>query len=115
MESAPSFPGPLFQNKGRCSAFGMEIIFHSHANKTHFHKKGCAPSLILKVRVFGTQKWPIHTDPTPPLTPQTIVGRVCLAFFSEFQLCVGWGEGELQKRSKRMHFFMRELRNDRKI
>ena len=30
----------------------MEIIFHSHANKTHFHKKGCAPSLILKVRDF---------------------------------------------------------------
>ena len=37
----------------------MEIIFHSHANKTHFHKKGCAPSLILKVRVFGTRKWHI--------------------------------------------------------
>ena len=36
----------------------MEIIFHSHANKTRFHKKGCAPSLILKVRVFGTRKWP---------------------------------------------------------
>ena len=36
----------------------MEIIFHSHANKTHFHKKGCAPSLILKGRVFGTRKWP---------------------------------------------------------
>ena len=41
------------------SAFDMEIIFHSPANKTHFHKKGCAPSLILKVRVFGTRKWPI--------------------------------------------------------
>ena len=54
-------PGPLFQTEGRCSAFDMEIIFHSHANKTHFHKKGCAPSLILKVRVFGTRKWPIHT------------------------------------------------------
>ena len=52
-------PGPLFQNEGRCSAFDMEIISHSHANKTHFHKKGCAPSLILKVRVFGTWKWPI--------------------------------------------------------
>ena len=37
----------------------MEIIFHSHANKTYFHKKGCAPSLILKVRVFGARKWPI--------------------------------------------------------
>ena len=55
----PSFPGPLFQNEGRCSAFDMEIIFHSHANKTHFHKKGCAPSLILKVRGFGTRNWPI--------------------------------------------------------
>ena len=53
-----SSPGPLFQNEGRCSAFDMEIIFHSHANKTHFHKKGCAPSLILKARVFGTRKWP---------------------------------------------------------
>ena len=53
----PSSPGPLFQNEGRCSAFDMEIIFHSHANKTHFHS---APSLILKVRVFGTRKWPIR-------------------------------------------------------
>ena len=40
----------------------MEIIFPSHANKTHFYKKGCAPSLILKVRVFGTRKWPIRID-----------------------------------------------------
>ena len=48
----PSSSGPLFQNEGRCSAFDMEIIFHAHANKTHFHKKGCAPSLILKVRVL---------------------------------------------------------------
>ena len=55
----PSSPGPLSQNEGRCSAFDTEIIFHSHANKTHFHKKGCAPSLILKVRFFGTRKWPI--------------------------------------------------------
>ena len=53
----PSFPGPLFQTEGRCWAFDMEIIFNSRANKTHFHKKGCAPSLILKVRVFGTRKW----------------------------------------------------------
>ena len=52
----PSSPGPLFQNEGRCSAVDMEIIFHSHANKPHFHKKGGAPSLILKVRVFGTLK-----------------------------------------------------------
>ena len=48
----PSSPGPLFQNEGKCSAFDKEIIFHSHANKIRFHKKGCAPSLILKVRVL---------------------------------------------------------------
>ena len=58
----PSSPRPLFQNEGRCSAFDMEIIFHSHANKTHFHKKGCAPSLILKVRVldFGSGLFKMH-------------------------------------------------------
>ena len=44
-----SSPGPLFQNEGRNSAFDMEVIFHSHAST-------CAPSLILKVRVFGTRK-----------------------------------------------------------
>ena len=41
----------------------MEIIFHSHVNKTHFHKKGCPPRLILKVRVFGPRKWPIEMGP----------------------------------------------------
>ena len=50
--------GLLYQNKVKCSAFDMEMIFHFHANKTHFHKKGCALGFILKVRVFGTGKWP---------------------------------------------------------
>ena len=53
-----SFPGPLYQNEVKCSAFDMEIIFHSHANKTHFHVKGCALGLILKVGGFGTRKKP---------------------------------------------------------
>ena len=56
----PSSPVPLYQNEVKCSAFDMEIIFHSHANKTHFHKRGCALGLVLKVRVFGTRKWPIE-------------------------------------------------------
>ena len=29
------------------------------------HKKGCAPSLILKVRAFGTRKWPITFKAIP--------------------------------------------------
>ena len=53
---------PLYQNKVKCSAFDMEMIFQSHANKTHFHKKGCALGLSLKVRVLGTWKWPIVID-----------------------------------------------------
>ena len=53
-------PGLCFKTRERCSAFDMEIIFHSRASETHFHKKGCAPSFILKVRVFGTRKWPIE-------------------------------------------------------
>ena len=31
------------------------------------------------------------------LTSQTYVGRVCRDFFSEFQHCVGWGDGKLQE------------------
>ena len=38
------------------------MILHSQANKTHFHKKGCALGLILKVRVFGIRQWPIAFD-----------------------------------------------------
>ena len=35
----PSSPGPPYENEVRCSTFDMEMIFHSHANKNHFHKK----------------------------------------------------------------------------
>ena len=41
------------------------MIFHSHASKTHFHTKGCALGLILKVRVFGTRKCPIWRSLDP--------------------------------------------------
>ena len=56
----PSSPGPLYENEVKHSTFDMKMIFHSQANKTHFHKKGCALGLILKVRVFGIRKWPIR-------------------------------------------------------
>ena len=53
-----SSPRPLYQNKVKCSAFDVEMIFHSLVNETLFHKKGCALGLMLEVRVFGTWKWP---------------------------------------------------------
>ena len=36
----------------------MKMIFHYDANKTHFRNKSFALSLVLKVRFFGTLKWP---------------------------------------------------------
>ena len=52
-------------------------------------------------KVFGhlcvSGAFPIHIGPTPPLTPQTMLDACIQTFFSEFQLCIGWGEGELQE------------------
>ena len=52
-------PRASYKNEVECSAFDMVMIFHSHVNKVTFTMKGCALDLILKVRVFGTRKWPI--------------------------------------------------------
>ena len=53
-------PKPLFQSDAKWEAIDMKIGFHSRENKTHYHDKGFALSLVLKVRVFGTPKWPIR-------------------------------------------------------
>ena len=46
----PSSPKPRFESEAKCEVIDL---------KTHFHKKGFALRLVLEVRVFGTQKWPI--------------------------------------------------------
>ena len=53
----PSCSKPLFQIEAKCEACDTKMVFYFHANKTHFHKKGFALCLVLKVRVFGTRKW----------------------------------------------------------
>ena len=52
---------PRFQSEARCEAIDVKMIYYkySHANKTHFHKKGFALTLVLRVRIFGTRKWPV--------------------------------------------------------
>ena len=45
--------------RGQVQVFLVKMIFYYHAKKTHFHKKGFAPDLVLKVGVFETRKWPI--------------------------------------------------------
>ena len=49
--------------------------------------------------------------PSPHKQSLTRVSRI----FSKFQFCLGWGRENFKKISKRMHFFIREPRNDRKI
>ena len=65
-----SSPRPLYQNEVRCSTFDMEMTFHSHANKTHFHKNGWAPNLVLIQRPGGTRKWPIQALRVQPAAAQ---------------------------------------------
>ena len=48
----------------------MKMTFYSHANETHYRKKGFALSLGLKMRVFGTRKWPVCR-----LSPSNSVSR----------------------------------------
>ena len=45
--------------RGQVQNLSCENDFYYHANKTHVHKKGFALRLVLRVRVFGTPKWPI--------------------------------------------------------
>ena len=64
----------------------MEMIFYSRANKTHFHKKGFALGLILKVRGFETRKWPIGSFFYCLLTSHSVpVSEIC-QFISLFCL-----------------------------
>ena len=55
----PSSKKSHFESEAKCEAIDMKMIFNYDANKTHFHNKGFALSLVLKVRFFGTRKWPI--------------------------------------------------------
>ena len=54
----PSSKKSHFQSEVKCEAIDMKMIFNYHGNKTHFHNRGFALSLVLKVRFFGTRKWP---------------------------------------------------------
>ena len=37
----------------------MKMICNCHGNKSHFDNKGFAFFFFVKVRLFGTQEWPI--------------------------------------------------------
>ena len=59
----PSSKKSHFQNEARCETFVVKMSFICIIIKTHFHVNGFALSLALKVRFFGTRKWPIPLWP----------------------------------------------------
>ena len=72
--SFPSCLKPLFQGEAKCLAFDMKMIFHFHANKAHFHKKGSALGLFFESEGFWNSE---------------------VAYFQRGH--AGWGEGVLAR------------------
>ena len=74
----PSSKKSHFQNEAKCETFVVKMIFICIIIKNHFHINGLALSLALKVRFFGTRKWPkafftaVHSRPQSP----SILGHV---------------------------------------
>ena len=55
----PSSKKSHFQNEAKCETFVVKMSFICIIIENHFHINGFALSLVLKVRFFGTRKWPI--------------------------------------------------------
>lgn len=64
--------------------------------------------------VFSNTHRP-NPSPQPTKKSWTRVSGTDLEFFSQFQLCIGWGWGEMEQYFEKDAFFMREHRIERKI
>ena len=65
----------------------MKMIPYSRAKKPHFHKKGFARSLVLKVRGFGTRKWLITPCLSSNFCFSSINEESCVSNSSNTNLC----------------------------
>ena len=61
----PGSKNPHFQNEARCTTFLVKTSFICMRMKNDFHIKGWAPTLVLRQRHGGTQKWPTIAFLTP--------------------------------------------------
>ena len=103
----------LFNNGPLINVLGSRsCLVHSRSSPCDHCRK--RPALVTTTFNHGQKsldtcaflgRFPIHTGPTPPLTPQTTLDA-CI----QFQLCTGWGKEELQENFERVHSFMREIK-----
>ena len=84
----PSSKKSHFQNEAKCETFVVKMSFICIIIENHFHINGFALSLVLKVRFFGTRKWPINRSfpSSPGLCFKTRVGAQPLIWKSFFIL-----------------------------
>lgn len=76
---------PLFQREAKCKAIDMKLIFYTHPNKTHLHKKGFALSFIL-MSILETWKCPIDIQQlTQIIKPDSIITLYCHSNISNFK------------------------------
>ena len=97
---------------------GREISSGLHCTSWAGHKILVLQSWSKILRLFCfSGAFSYSHIPSPSPHPTNNVGRVYPEFFSEFQLCRGWGEEERQENFeiKRKHCFMRQTRNYRKL
>ena len=108
--------------------FNLKTLTLSGSRKNTFTGLKTPQNCLFSSHLFFRQSWTkvfghycisgafsnIHrSNPSPH--PTNNVGRVYPEFFSEFQLCIGWGGREnCKKISKTLHCFKRGPRNNRK-
>ena len=66
----------------------MKMFYYCRTNKTHFHKKTFALSLVLKERVLGTRKRPTDEHNGLVHTYQDIFENRDLSLFSQKKIRV---------------------------
>ena len=80
-----------FQNEAKCETFVVKMSFICITIKNHFHINSFVLSLALKVRFFGSRKWPIPSVPIPLglkltecLTP--LMSFICMSRKNNFHI-----------------------------
>ena len=74
-------------NEAKCETFVVKMSFICIIIKNHFHINGFALSLALKVRFFGTRKWPIVFR---AVTPETYHSKTLNQSDWSSQSCTGY-------------------------
>ena len=74
----PSCLKPLFQSEAKYKATDIKILFYSHPNTTHFHKKGIVLGLLLKKRILGTRNGSFAGYVSENLLELYHLGHVCM-------------------------------------